>query len=242
MIICAAQTRPVKGNVQQNIEQHILFVQLAYQQGASLVFFPEFSLTGYEPELALSLAMEVDDPRLDAFQHLSDRFEMVICVGAPLSALPKPKIGQIIFSPKKIRQHYAKQTLHNDELPFFSEGEASLIMHWANHRIALGICYETLLPEHAARAAEAGATLYLASVAKSGKGLTKAFAHYPEVARRYGMNLVMCNSTGFCDNFFAAGQSSAWGPDGVCSGQLEEGQPGLLVFATETRRCASISI
>ena len=52
MKICAAQTRPVKGNIQQNIENHKKLINLAVVNGADIIIFPELSITGYEPELA----------------------------------------------------------------------------------------------------------------------------------------------------------------------------------------------
>ena len=52
MKICVAQTRPIKGNIEANIENHINLLKLAISNEAEAVFFPELSLTGYEPELA----------------------------------------------------------------------------------------------------------------------------------------------------------------------------------------------
>jgi len=56
MKICVAQTRPVKGDIQSNIENHKKFIDLAVSGGADTIIFPELSLTGYEPELAKELA------------------------------------------------------------------------------------------------------------------------------------------------------------------------------------------
>ncbi len=52
MKICVAQTRPVKGDIQGNIENHIKLIDLAVLNGADTIIFPELSITGYEPELA----------------------------------------------------------------------------------------------------------------------------------------------------------------------------------------------
>ena len=72
MKIALAQTKPVKGDVSANIQTHINFIELAIKAGASAIFFPELSLTGYEPELAKELKMEVSDSRLEIFQDLCD--------------------------------------------------------------------------------------------------------------------------------------------------------------------------
>jgi predicted amidohydrolase len=49
MKICAAQTRPVRGDIQTNIDNHKKLIDLAVSNGADIIIFPELSLTGYEP-------------------------------------------------------------------------------------------------------------------------------------------------------------------------------------------------
>ncbi len=61
MKICVAQTRPIIGDIQRNIERHKNFIALAGSYGADTVIFPELSLTGYEPTLAEALATQPAD-------------------------------------------------------------------------------------------------------------------------------------------------------------------------------------
>jgi predicted amidohydrolase len=112
MKICVAQTRPVTGDIQQNIEKHKVFVATAVSHQASLIIFPELSLTGYEPTLAQALAIQPNDSRLDVFQTIADAGEIVIGVGAPTQNQPRPCISLLIFQPHQPRQIYAKQYLH----------------------------------------------------------------------------------------------------------------------------------
>ena len=74
MKICAAQARPIKGDVQRNIESHKKLVDLAVSKGTDAIIFPELSLTGYEPTLAKELAIPPEDKRLDNFQHQRDQY------------------------------------------------------------------------------------------------------------------------------------------------------------------------
>lgn len=67
MKICVAQTRPIKGNISANIESHTKIILLASKLKSNAIFFPELSLTGYEPELAFELATDQYDKRLDDF-------------------------------------------------------------------------------------------------------------------------------------------------------------------------------
>lgn len=56
MKIAIAQTRPFKGDISANIETHKKLIELAISYKADTIFFPELSVTGYEPELAKDLA------------------------------------------------------------------------------------------------------------------------------------------------------------------------------------------
>jgi predicted amidohydrolase len=49
MRIGAAQLRPVAGDVASNLAKHLELIDVAAALGADLVYFPELSLTGYEP-------------------------------------------------------------------------------------------------------------------------------------------------------------------------------------------------
>jgi predicted amidohydrolase len=68
MKICVAQTKPVKGDIQANVENHKKIINLAINNGAGIIIFPELSITGYEPALAKALATDINDSRLDDFQ------------------------------------------------------------------------------------------------------------------------------------------------------------------------------
>ena len=68
MKICAAQTKPVKGDIQSNIDNHKKIIAMAVSNGADIIIFPELSLTGYEPELSKELATSQNDSRFDVFQ------------------------------------------------------------------------------------------------------------------------------------------------------------------------------
>ena len=242
MKICIAQTKPIKGNVSANIEAHKDFIDLALIYNAEAIFFPELSLTGYEPELAKELATNQNDNRLDIFQQLSDNNNIIIGIGLPTATESKIRISMIIFEPNKPRQTYSKQQLHSDEFPYFVNGVEQVVIRTGNTNIAPAICYESLQPKHAENAFKLGADVYLASVAKSENGVKKAFNHYPRVAKKYAKPVLMSNCVGFCDNFLSVGKSSIWTKKGKLIGQLDDKTEGILIFNTETEEVIEISI
>ena len=232
MKLSAVQFRPVPGDIAANIGKHVEWVELAAELGAGLVFFPELSLTGYEPRLAKALAMSGADSRLEELQRLSDAHGLFIGVGAPLAVASQVQIGMVWFQPNGPRRVYAKQRLHADELPFFIEGGEQLLLHADSHTFAPAICYESLQDEHAANAQRMGADVYLASVAKPAGAMARATLHYPAIARTHAMHVVMADCVGPSDDFVSVGQSAVWNRRGELLAQMDSESEGLVMVDT----------
>jgi predicted amidohydrolase len=235
MKLCVAQIRPVKGDIEANIDRHKQLLDLAAAHGADVVIFPELSITGYEPELANALAIDTQDARLDDFQQISDAKRMTIGVGVPTRNPAGISITLVLFQPHAARQTYAKRYLHPDEEPFFVSGSGTIDTLRGEHTIALAICYELSVPDHAADASRREADVYIASVAKSADGVPKAAQKLTEIARQYAMTVMMANCVGPCDTFQSAGQSAIWDEEGALLGQLDDSHEGILVIDTSTR-------
>ncbi|MBL7983158.1 MAG: carbon-nitrogen hydrolase family protein [Flavobacteriales bacterium] len=234
MRIGIAQTRPVMGDIPANIEAHIRCIMLASTVQAEALFFPELSLTGYELALANALATDQDDVRLDALQRTSDDLGIIIGAGLPTRAGTDVRISMVILEPHRPRRTYSKQHLHVDEYTYFRPGVGQVMISTATTVIAPAICFESLLPAHAAKAFRLGADVYLASVSKSERGVAKAHDHYATIAKQYGKPVGMCISIGPCDNFVSGGRSAVWTREGIMAGQLTPHEEGILVFDTVT--------
>ena len=123
MKICVAQTKPVTGDIEQNILHHKEFINRATALGADSIIFPELSLTGYEPTLAKALAVDLYDNRLDDFQAISNAQKITIGVGIPVRTENGITISMIIFQPHRERLVYSKKYIHADEEEFFGRGD-----------------------------------------------------------------------------------------------------------------------
>jgi predicted amidohydrolase len=227
---CVAQTAPIKGNIASNIAQHEALIELALSSGATAIFFPELSLTGYEPTLAEQLAIRPNDPRLDRFQSISNQQAIAIGLGAPTPSEHGVCISLILFQPHQPRQTISKHYLHPDEEPYFVPGRRAPVLQIGATRLALAICFELSVPDHATAAHADGAELYIASVAKSPHGVAQAHARLATIANTYGMTVLLANSVGMQDEFVGAGGSAAWTGDGVRLGQLDDVTTGILVY------------
>ncbi|PTT61356.1 carbon-nitrogen hydrolase family protein [Stenotrophomonas sp. HMWF003] len=235
MKLVAAQLRALAGDIDGNIQRHIAVIERAASDGAAVVVFPELSLTGYEPRMAQRLAMSCDDPRLEVFQALSDRDQMLIAVGAPHRGQEGIEIGMFVFRCGEVPVVYAKQMLHADEQPYFHPGDRPMVFPLHGAVIAPAICYESLQTAHADAAVARGATVYLASVAKAARGVDTGYRHYPAIAQHHGLTVMMANGVGPADDFVMAGRSAVWRTDGTCVCSADAEGEALVVYDLATQ-------
>ncbi|MBB3834020.1 putative amidohydrolase [Xanthomonas arboricola] len=234
MKLAAAQILSTPGQIEENISKHLDVIRLAASKGADVLVFPELSLTGYEPGLAQALAVYPTDQRFDQFQVASDRYGMLIAVGVPKKGAKGIEISMLCFQPGLARTTYSKQQLHPDELPFFASGTEQRVLRHADQVLAPAICYESLQTSHVEQAAASGAGVYLASVAKAERGVASAYSHYPTIAKKHSMTVLMANCVGPADSFIGAGRSAIWSSVGdlVCS--ADAFQEALVAYDTVT--------
>lgn len=240
MKICVAQVKPNTGNLRQNIAIHKKYVDLAVSFGANAIFFPELSLTGYEPTLAKELAIHQGDKRLNVFQKISDANKITIGIGAPTKHREGICISMIVFQPHRPRRLYSKQYLHEDEEPYFVSGLKSPLLAIGDQKIAIAICYEISIPAHCKNAYENGANIYLASVAKFTNGIDMALDRLSQIADKYSMTVLMANCIGIAEGQECAGKSSVWNDRGTLLAQLNESTEGILILDTRTQVTSEI--
>lgn len=232
MIIGLAQARPEIGSISGNLDNHVRLLKLAQSKGAAFVVFPELSLSGYEPSLANSLALSTDDARLDTLQHFSNTHGVSMAVGAPIRVTSGVRIGLLLFQPNRPVEAYFKNYLHADEEPYFVSGPNLPPLPWDQEQVALAICYELSVPQHAETAHRAGATLYLASAVKTIPGLERSIQRLRDIAIHHAMMPMLVNSVGYEDGQQSGGKTSAWNRSGDLIGQLDGHRQGILLVDT----------
>lgn len=232
MIIGGAQIAPKSGYIDYNISLHINIATVALKYNMDMLFFPELSITGYEPNMAAELAFEVNDERLNLLQRFVDSNGLMLGVGLPLKTQNGVQIVMAIFKENRQVSFYAKQYLHEDELPFFIPGDAPMILEIGTVKVMLAICYESLQPSHIEQKGREEIDLYLASVAKSENGIKKTNYQYPITAHKHNVPVMMVNAVGPCDNFVSAGQSGIWSATGELLAQMDSTTLGMVGFDT----------
>ena len=114
------------------------------------------------------------------------------------------------------------------------KGPSQKVLEGVNDHIALAICYEISVSEHAQRAHENGAEIYIASVAKTVGGMEKAFGTLAATAKKYSMVVLVSNCVGECEGKEAGGRSAIWNDKGTLLEQLNDKDEGIIIFDTNT--------
>ncbi|MBK6701729.1 MAG: carbon-nitrogen hydrolase family protein [Saprospiraceae bacterium] len=231
LIICAAQTRPVRGDIDKNLIDQYHWIELAATNGAQLIVFPEMSITGYEREDAHKFSFSTDDKRLETIKKLSTENKLIIIAGAPIQINNSLFIGSFIFQPSSPTLIYTKQFLHDGEEQCFSASHHfNPTIKLESENIQLAICADIDHSIHPENAAKNLSTLYIPSIFFSPQGIPKAYQSLALYSKNYQMNILMSNYVGESYGMSAGGQSGFWNNDGHCISSLNDVNAGLLLI------------
>ncbi len=235
--IAAGQFAPARGCIDENMRYHEMLIKSAAAADVDLIFFPELSLTGYEPEMAVDLALP-DESCLNPLQILSDRYDMTIIVGAPLRVKErKPAIGAWVVSSKRPVSCYRKIHLHPGESDYFSAGDAVCVFRERSFNVGMAICADAGQPVHAERTVQQGAEVYLNAVLSAG-GFDKDSGQLQSYARLYAMPTLMANYCGPSGGWKPVGKSAAWNARGELIAQAPEDCAALVIMDLQDDGCS----
>ena len=230
LVIAAAQSTSVRGNVSQNVARHLRFGAVAAGCGAQLLVFPELSLTGYEPAIARANAVRPDSSGLDPLRRLAEDAHMTIVVGAPvLNQRDELHIAALAIGPDRSVSTYTKQHLHPGEERVFAPGPGGPTLLVEDAHVALAICADTTHPTHAANAAARGAYIYAASVLVTESGYAPDTALLRNYALEHRMCVLMANHSGATGGWVSAGKSAIWSEDGGLVAASEGTEEAVVV-------------
>jgi predicted amidohydrolase len=230
MILAAAQTKPTRGDIEANLADHYRLIELATQNGAQLIAFPEMSITGYERENAQKLAFKKDDSQLDHLKQLASENKIIIIAGAPIQIGDEMFIGEFVISPNNSVSIYTKQFLHEGEDDFFqSSFDYNPMITIENKNISFAICADIDNPLHPENACKKATDIYIASIFFTPNGIPNAYRDLQSYAEKHKMNVLMSNFSGESWGYPSAGQSAFWNNKGELVGQMNDSDSGLLL-------------
>ena len=244
--LASAQTTPVPGDVEGNVDQHLALAELAQRAGAELVLFPELSLTGYELKRARDLAFTAADRRLSGLRTWARQAEVTLVVGAPVLLGSSLHIGALVLDSSGPVHVYAKRhlgafpasvsprgTVPPPEDQVFEPGLEHLLVECGRGTAGVAICADIGRPAHAKAVADRGASTFLASAFLIPADYADEAGRLAEYAARHRMATVLANYGGPTGGLPSAGRSAIWSATGVLLAELGTSGAGVAV-AIET--------
>lgn len=240
--MAVAQTVPVRGDVTANLAAHVRLVELASRVQPDVLVFPELSLTGYELDLAASLAFTIRDSRLAPLIDVARASKITLIVGAPVRREERLHIGAFIISPTAEVSLYTKHhlgafspsaqcdgTVPPAEATVFQPGDLDPLIRFDAHTAAVAICADTGRPSHPRAAAHRGATTYLASMFVIPSEFDRETAGLQRYSKQHMMAVAFANFGAPSGGLASAGRSSIWSPRGECLVELPAAGAGVAV-------------
>ena len=208
--VAVAQISVFKGYVNKNINCHLLAIDKAAKEGAKYIVFPELSLTGYESELALQLAFEVNDLRLKPLIDAATRLHIYVVVGLPLLESDNLYIASAIISKSGLVTYYKKMHLHPGEDLYFNAGKKHHTLKVDGVCIANAICADTNHLIHPKKSDALGAEVYIAGALISENGYEDDTALLKFHSKNYNLLVAVANHNSPTGEWFPIGKSAVW--------------------------------
>ncbi len=230
MIFAAAQTIPTRFNIEANLRDHYKFIELASENNADLIIFPELSISGYERDKAREMAFVENDERLNELRKLSENKNIIIVAGAPILIDDDLFIGSFVIKPDDSISIYTKHFLHEGEEVYYKPSFSyDPMIEFQGEQIALAICADIDHPEHPQEAKKKGATFYMPGIFFSPNGIPKAYTSLSDYAKKFSMNILMSNFAGQSWGMNSGGMSGFWNKEGKLVANLNNKDKGLLL-------------
>lgn len=246
--ISLAQVPVVKGDVTENLAQHIKMIEQSSLCKADVVVFPELSLTGYELEFAQELALSETSHVFEVLSQAAVDHNIIVLAGCPLKVTltlgrdAKPTIGAVICFPDGTREFYAKQYLHEGEGKHCSSGVVDYVFTVNGYRIALAICADFASPEHAQKARELGADIYIASALISERGFEADAKMLSSIAATHGFPVLLSNHISTTGGWAACGNNTVWNASGERVFSSESKEPCVVLCTMADHKIDAIKI
>jgi predicted amidohydrolase len=238
MKIAAAQIQLNKSITRASLDKHVLYIDRAIEHNIEIIFFPELSLSGYEPSIINEEAIMENDTRLDIFRVKSKENNITICVGVPVPLNNKVAIGMFIFKPDGTTQLYMKQYLHHCEEQWFTPGNLPNHITVNGQIITLAVCYESKIEEHIQDSIKKNPVIHLIPVVED--SIENKIEVMKDKAKKYKLSMLIANCVGQTGDYACNGRSCFIDEQGNVDAQMDATSEGMLILDLVTKKTSII--
>ncbi len=212
-----AQINTIVGDLPANRALILETYQQAIDAGASLVIFPELTLTGYPPEDLLLKPSFIRDTQAALNQLLPEIRTGIAIIGFTASDPAGLTNAAAIIAEGKVQGVYHKCTLPNygvfDEKRYFQSGNSAPVYQIGPWRIAVNICEDLWVrggvPDLQATAGQANLMINISASPYSTRKGTYREELFRSLAKLYQLPILHVNQSGGQDELVFDGQSLA---------------------------------
>lgn len=152
--IRVCQFEPIVGDVAANIDTIANFC--ADTHPADVTVFPELCVSGYDVEVAASVAEPIPGPITDQLVGIAERTNQTMLVGLPEQSEGEKYNSVVVVDKGGVQATYRKQHRWGAEQEQFEPGTAPVTVETPVGRLGLLVGYDLNFPEQAVAYADAG--------------------------------------------------------------------------------------
>jgi predicted amidohydrolase len=244
--VALAQIDPALGDRGRNLERHRQWVKQAAEAGASLLVFPELSLTGYFlKDLVPDSAIQLESKEMRDLAALSAQLDVVL--GAVIES-PDHRYfnASLYFSRGELLHVHRKVYLPTygmfDEQRYFAPGDRFRSFATPFGRVGILVCEDIWHLSSAYILSLEGVDMIICPSSSPGRGITTderlgTAESYALVCRTYAQFLttffLYCNRVGFEDGANFWGGSMVIGPNGDIIAQHQDADEALVLATVD---------
>ncbi len=221
MRVSLVQMTAVRNDKQANLMKMEKFIKKAANEKASIICFPEMSITGYLGKQPFDAAESLEGPSMKRLSQMAMDSGITVLAGIAEKSADAYYISHVTAHPDGNLEVYRKTHLGAREKKIFSAGETIPVFSAQNEgrkvKFGIGICYDLHYPELVTSVAVQGAKLVFAphAIPIGGKRRLSIWEKYlPARAYDNGVYVLSCNLVGNDGKKHFGGGIGVWNPKG----------------------------
>lgn len=221
MRVAMVQMTAIRNDKEANLLKMETFIKKASEENASIVCFPELSITGYSKREPSAAAEPVDGPSVQKLKSLAEEYHLTVLAGMAEALEDQVYISHLSIQPGENVEVYRKTHLGAREKKSFSQGQEIPVFN-ANikgkkSKFGIGLCYDLHYPELVTSMAVQGAKIIFAPHAAPIGGVRRLAIwekYMPARAYDNGVYVLACNLVGNDGKKHFGGGIGVWNPKG----------------------------